>query len=76
MKKPDRFSRVVEKADIKDSDVRPLQWVERILRDEHRAVVKLIKQNMRRPGYTNICNEAVRLATYEHLLAALARRVR
>ena len=77
MTKPDRFARLVDRIWMGDGHKRD-PWEKactRLLRAEHRAVVSLIKQAMRMPGYTNICNEAVRLVTYEHILAALARRV-
>ncbi len=41
---PTRWEKMIKQADIKDSDTRPLQWVERILINEHRAVVRKVKQ--------------------------------
>jgi|CXWL01.1.fsa_nt_gi hypothetical protein len=74
MKKPDRFDRRAGK-ELAMPWVLTRPRLAMLFRNEHKAIVRLVKAEMRRQGYGNICNEAVRVATYEHLLAILAKRV-
>lgn len=70
--KPDRFARVVEKVRWSDPDYPVITL--RLLRAEHRAVVRLVKQH--KFSKPNNAYEAAWNRPLNMILAALARRAK
>ena len=78
MKQPDRFAQVVRNA-VRGQGTTNSRWylypedAEKLLRRQHRAIVRLVKRELKDERYLNECNETVKQATCEYILAALAR---
>ena len=74
--KPDRFDRMIARitgpAWCADSDIQKGEVVV-LLRRQHAAYVRLVKRDLATERYQNECNETVKQATCEYLLAAFAR---